>query len=45
MGSAREGLGLFYETERVTVATQCGYEQGLPASTCTCDRSHPGIIR
>ncbi len=24
IGSAREGLGLFYETGRVTVATQCG---------------------
>ena len=24
MGTAREGLGLFYDVERVTVATQCG---------------------
>jgi len=30
MGSAREGLGLFFETERVTVATQCGTQPGCP---------------
>ncbi len=29
MGSARDGLGLFFEIERVTVATQCGTQ-------CTC---------
>ncbi|MFA6332038.1 MAG: MBL fold metallo-hydrolase [Methanoregula sp.] len=28
MGSAREGLGLFYEEDRVTVATQCGTSNG-----------------
>jgi phosphoribosyl 1,2-cyclic phosphodiesterase len=30
MGSAREGLGLFFEPERVTVATQCGSLSGSP---------------
>jgi len=30
MGSAREGLGLFYEMELVTVATQCGTRAGSP---------------
>ena len=30
MGSAREGLGLFYEMERVTVATQCGTRKDSP---------------
>jgi phosphoribosyl 1,2-cyclic phosphodiesterase len=30
MGSAREGLGLFYEMERVTVATQCGTRADCP---------------
>jgi phosphoribosyl 1,2-cyclic phosphodiesterase len=30
MGTAREGLGLFYETERVTVATQCGTHKDHP---------------
>lgn len=30
MGSAREGLGLFYEMERVTVATQCGTHKDCP---------------
>jgi phosphoribosyl 1,2-cyclic phosphodiesterase len=30
MGSAREGLGLFYEMERVTVATQCGTKKDCP---------------
>jgi phosphoribosyl 1,2-cyclic phosphodiesterase len=30
MGSAREGLGLFYELERVTVATQCGSREDCP---------------
>jgi phosphoribosyl 1,2-cyclic phosphodiesterase len=30
LGSAREGLGLFYETERVTIATQCGTRAGCP---------------
>jgi len=28
MGTARDGLGLFYEEERVTVATQCGTSTG-----------------
>lgn len=32
MGSAREGLGLFFETERVVVATQCGTSQDCPQS-------------
>jgi phosphoribosyl 1,2-cyclic phosphodiesterase len=30
MVSAREGLGLFYEIERITVATQCGTRAGCP---------------
>jgi phosphoribosyl 1,2-cyclic phosphodiesterase len=30
IGSAREGLGLFYEAERVTIATQCGTQAGCP---------------
>jgi phosphoribosyl 1,2-cyclic phosphodiesterase len=30
MGSAREGLGLFFVSERVTVATQCGSQEGCP---------------
>jgi phosphoribosyl 1,2-cyclic phosphodiesterase len=30
MASAREGLGLFYEIERVTVATQQGTQKGFP---------------
>ena len=30
MGTAREGLGLFYEIERVTVATQCGSREDCP---------------
>ena len=30
MGSARDGLGLFYEMERVTVATQCGTHKDSP---------------
>jgi phosphoribosyl 1,2-cyclic phosphodiesterase len=30
MLSAREGLGLFYETERITVATQCGTTHDCP---------------
>jgi phosphoribosyl 1,2-cyclic phosphodiesterase len=30
MGTAREGLGLFYEVERVTVATQCGTSKECP---------------
>jgi phosphoribosyl 1,2-cyclic phosphodiesterase len=30
MGSAREGLGLFFEMERVTVASQCGSLAGCP---------------
>jgi phosphoribosyl 1,2-cyclic phosphodiesterase len=30
MGTAREGLGLFYEMERVTVATQCGSREDCP---------------
>ena len=30
MGSAREGLGLFYEMELVTVATQCGTRADSP---------------
>jgi phosphoribosyl 1,2-cyclic phosphodiesterase len=30
MGSAREGLGLFYEMERITVATQCGSHKNCP---------------
>jgi phosphoribosyl 1,2-cyclic phosphodiesterase len=30
MGSAREGLGLFYEMGRVTVATQCGTRKDCP---------------
>jgi hypothetical protein len=28
MGTARDGLGLFYEETRVTVATQCGTSTG-----------------
>jgi phosphoribosyl 1,2-cyclic phosphodiesterase len=28
IGSAREGLGLFFETERIIVATQCGTSHG-----------------
>lgn len=30
IGSAREGLGLFYETGRITVATQCGTQEDCP---------------
>jgi phosphoribosyl 1,2-cyclic phosphodiesterase len=30
IGSAREGLGLFYEIERVTVATQYGTHKNCP---------------
>jgi phosphoribosyl 1,2-cyclic phosphodiesterase len=30
IGSARDGLGLFFETERVTVASQCGSHAGGP---------------
>jgi phosphoribosyl 1,2-cyclic phosphodiesterase len=30
MGSAREGLGLFFEMEQVTVATQCGTRADCP---------------
>jgi phosphoribosyl 1,2-cyclic phosphodiesterase len=30
MLSAREGLGLFYEMERITVATQCGTSHECP---------------
>ncbi len=30
IGSARDGLGLFYQRELVTVATQCGTMQGCP---------------
>jgi phosphoribosyl 1,2-cyclic phosphodiesterase len=30
MGSARDGLGLFYEMERVTVASQCGTHKDGP---------------
>ncbi len=30
MGSAREGLGLFFTMERVTVATQCGNRDDCP---------------
>jgi phosphoribosyl 1,2-cyclic phosphodiesterase len=30
MGTAREGLGLFYELQRVTVATQCGTRDDCP---------------
>jgi phosphoribosyl 1,2-cyclic phosphodiesterase len=30
MGTAREGLGLFYEVERVCVATQCGTSKECP---------------
>lgn len=30
MGSAREGLGLFFETERITIATQCGTQCNCP---------------
>jgi phosphoribosyl 1,2-cyclic phosphodiesterase len=30
MGTAREGLGLFYDMERVTVATQCGSRGDCP---------------
>lgn len=30
MGSARDGLGLFYEAGLVTVATQCGTHAGCP---------------
>jgi phosphoribosyl 1,2-cyclic phosphodiesterase len=30
MGSARGGLGLFYETGLITVATQCGTREDCP---------------
>ena len=30
IGSAREGLGLFYETGRIVVATQCGTRDNCP---------------
>ena len=30
MGSARDGLGLFYQMDRVTVATQCGSREDCP---------------
>jgi phosphoribosyl 1,2-cyclic phosphodiesterase len=30
MGTAREGLGLFYELQRVMVATQCGTREDCP---------------
>ena len=30
IGSAREGLGLFYETGRIVVATQCGTRNDWP---------------